>query len=318
MKKSILFIVAVLCLSSCKDKLLDPVKFDVTFSQDSLTLKDSVYHMSKGTTIDFLFSGEPDYISSYYSIFNETEVSLSFVTTVSWYVNKDNLHVYVSDAFPGLKYPDFEADKTLVQNFKWTEITDQCKIPTQKDGMDTTFINMNAYKDKSVTLAFRYLTTDTKTIQPMFTLSQLQMDSYIPKTGELINSQTSQTMAFQPIDMMGTDSASVYESSTAGGKWDVSLSDPADRTAIKIRHSFAGKPANDDWIVSRTFTVPRGKEQLSAKTPIKNIHTTDNHYKLQFNEAGEWTVYFYASNANYRQKTEITKVFHFFVTDKTN
>lgn len=313
MKKISLFILALLCMSSCKDKLLDPIAFDVTFSEESAVLKDSVYQIPLGTTIDFLFSGEPDYISTYYSIFNETSVNLQFITTLSWWTNNNNLQVFVSDSFPGLNYVDYTADKSLVQQHGWTEITNQCKIPTLKDGVDTTSLVMDAYKNKTITLAFRYVTTDNKSIQPMFTLSQIQLDSYIPKTGENVNAQTSQTMAFQPIDMMGTDSASVYKSSTDGGKWDVSLEDPQDKTAIKIRHSFANKPVNDDWIVSRPLSIPRGKEQWSARTPIKNIHTNEDHYQMTFTEAGEWTVYFYAANHNYRASSEKLQVFHFLV-----
>lgn len=303
-------IFAVIC-SACSDPLKEPVKFSVTM-QNNLTMgADSFYVAPQGTVLQFVFDANADIITEQHSIFNEADASLGFVTSLSWADNPGALRVLLGTDFPGLSHNN-EADKNLVHSYAWTDITDSCHIPAVKATSDTTLVNMSEYADQSVVIAFCYKTEDNSGFQPMFVLRNMLLQSWVRKTGEVIDEQTAPTMAFTPFDVLLTDSTA-YESSDAGGRWDISFSDPADKTAVKIRQSAANRSTNEDWLISRPLAIPRGKQDYSATLTLKNIHTHAEGYSLKLDEPGEWIVTFRAFNENYKHHSSAIQTYKFLV-----
>lgn len=308
MKHLLFCILAVLCLSSCKDILNQPLHFEVKLTNEDIAMVDSVYQVPKGSKLDFLFEGNPDFISTGYYIFNETNVELSFITSIGWADNNHNVEVYLSDEPLRLSLSDVRADSLAIANHPWKDITSLCAIPSGKNQSDTTRLDMSAYKDQTVTLAFHYKTESNKAYQPMVTLSQLTLLSWIEKTQEEVSKYTAKSMNLVPFDNYVNDSTT-YLSSQEGGKWDISMSDSQDPTAIKLRQSFPNKPLNDDWLITAPLQIPRGKIYNQPATNIKTIHTTVNTYTQFFDEEGEWTIFFVATNANIKFNERVTKTF---------
>lgn len=303
-------IFAIICFA-CSDPLKEPVKFSVTMQNELTMDKNGFYNASEGTVLRFDFDSNADIITEQHSIFNEADASLGFVTSLSWADNPGALRVLLGTGFPGLSRNN-TADAALVHSYAWIDITDSCHIPVSKGTSDTTLIDMSRYANQSVVLAFCYKTEDNSGFQPMFVLRDMLLQSWARKTKEVIETQTAPTMAFTPFDALLTD-ATAYESSEAGGRWDVSFSDPADKTAIKIRQSAAKRPTNEDWLISRPLSIPRGKEDYATTLTLKNIHTHADHFSLKLDEPGEWTITFRAFNENYKYSSSEIQTYKFWV-----
>ena len=303
-------IFAIVC-SACSDPLKEPVRFSVSMQNNLIMGADSFYVAPLGTVLQFVFDANADIITEQHSVFNEADASLGFVTSLSWADNPGALRVLLGTNFPGLSHNN-EVDKTLVHSYVWRDITDSCQIPATKGTSDTTSIRMSEYTGTSVVLAFCYKTEDNSGFQPMFVLRNMLLQSWARKTGEVIDEQSAPTMAFTPFDVLLTDSTA-YESSDQGGRWDISFSDPADKTAIKIRQSAAKRPVNEDWLISRPLSIPRGKLDYSAALTLKNIHTHAEWYSLKLDEPGEWIVTFRAFNENYTYRSSAIQTYKFLV-----
>lgn len=298
-------------ITACSDPLTEPVQFAVTMRNELPTDDDGFYTASLGTVLLFDFESNADIITEQHSVFNEADASLGFVTSLSWADNPGVLRVMLGTDFSGLSRNNAE-DVSLVHSYAWTDITAQCRIPAAKGTSDTTHVDMSGYAGQSVVLAMCYKTEDNSGFQPMFVFRNMLLQAWVRKTGEVFEEQTAPTMAFTPFDALVTDSTA-YESSDAGGKWDVSFSDPADKTAVKIRQSAANRPLNEDWLISRPLQIPRGKEDENPVATLKNIHTHTDSFRLTLDEPGEWTVTFRAFNENYRHQSSAIQTYKFLV-----
>jgi len=310
----ILTVIVMQCMVSCQDPLTRPLEFNSSITNGDIKPdQNGVYHVGKGVQLNFAFEGNADFISATYNIFNPAETSLSFITMLAnWNDNKDNLRVYLSEDFPGLSLSNPKSDSALVNNWPWIDITEQCAIPTKRNTKDTSFVDMAAYKGKNIVLAFKYDGKSNSSIQPMFTLSKMEVRSVVTKTGEEIASTTAQKMQLQPFYAKGIDD-SAYLSSTDGGCWDVSFTDPSDNTAVKIRQLMINQPVAESWLLTAPITIPRGKDEDGEAAYIKNVHTLTDKYSLTFTEPGEWTLRFYAANANYKYKESTQQIYKFIV-----
>ena len=302
---------ALFLLSACSDPLTESVQFTVSMQNKLPTDADGFYTAPLGTMLQFDFNSNADIITEQHSIFNDADASLGFVTSLSWANNPGVLRVMLGTDFPGLSRNN-ATDVSLVHSYAWTDITAQCKIPVTKGISDTTLVDLSGYAGQNVVLAMCYKTEDNSGFQPMFVLRNMLLQAWVRKTGEVFEEQTAPTMAFTPFDALVKD-ATAYESSDAGGKWDVSFSDPADKTAVKIRQSAANRSLNEDWLISRSLQIPKGKEDKASVTTLKNIHTHADNFRLRLDEPGEWTVTFRAFNENYKHQSSAIQTYKFLV-----
>lgn len=315
MKKVIYsLVIGACCLVGCENKLLTPVVFDVTVAaHDSVEVDtEGVYHAPVGTSVRFLIDGNADFISLSYSIFNETDAKLTLDSKVSWADNDDNLHLYMSTDFPGLS-GDVEKDVQLLRSHAWTEVGKDMSWPKAKNEQVSDTLDISRYKGEKVVFAYQYVTRSNEGFQPMFTISNMQVTNTVRKTGEIASVTPARTMGWKVMDVLKSDSASAYMSGTVAGVWDISFSDDADKTAIKIRQTAKGRELNEDWLISQPVQIPRGKEEGATGISVKNIYLGVTEHPFTFSEYGEYTLTFYAANANYLHESNTQKSYKFII-----
>lgn len=310
--------VAVLLFASCNNILETPVEFDVTLEPDTaMSYNDEgVVVIPVGTSLTFDFLGNADFISFNYEIFNETTTALNFDTKLSWNSDENHsLNLFLSTQFTGLGKVDSKADSALIQGHTWIDASDMCIWPAARNGVESSTLDLTAYRGQHIVLAFRYKTVDNAGFQPMFTISGLNMKSVVKKTGDVASVVAVGAMAFQPFDMLNLTPDSVaYESAKTAGVWDVSFSDTGDPTAMIIRQTPAGRDLNEDWLISRPIEVLRGKTTVGNAIPVKNISTEVTAYTHTFTDYGEYTITFKAANANYKYQSATEKTMTIIVT----
>ncbi|MDR1809750.1 MAG: DUF5017 domain-containing protein [Prevotella sp.] len=308
----IIFALMTLALAACDDPLTEPVNFEVKIAEaENIRIAaDGTITAPTGTQLTFNFSGEPDFISFSCDLFNATTSELSFSSLLGW--NNDNdssLQLFISDSFTGLAKDDTQADSIAICTHEWKNISDECAFPTLRNETKTSVVPLDEYKGKTITLSFRYKTLSNSGFQPMWTISDLQIDNKVVKTGESAIKIAAAAMGFSPFDMFKVSAGEAYNTATSGsGIWDTSV--PA---SLRIRQSAAGKELNEDWLISRPITLPNGKLETGEAIAIKNTTDRVTSYSHVFDEDGEYTVRFKAANYNYKSHSNVERTFRIII-----
>ncbi|MGM9825502.1 MAG: DUF5017 domain-containing protein [Paludibacteraceae bacterium] len=314
--------VALLLLTSCKDELLAPLDFNVMvnneLSDKNLQAIEEGYKIPVGGSVNFLFEGNPDFISLQYSNFNAASATLSFDQLLSWNANNSNLRLYIAQDFPGLVKDNAKEDSVRIREYNWIDISHLVNFPQQKNDTTHTEIDMSAYRGDSIVFAFCYNTLNTGNKQPMFTISNMTLTSRTTKDNMVFNTIPASSMVMQPFDMLEVSNDSLAYLGTDNvekklGVWDVSFSDDQDRTAFCIRQVLINNNPNEDWLITRKLYIPRGKDDAVKTEAIKNYYLSVEDYTFTFPEEGEYTLVFTATNANYKQNERTTQTFKFIV-----
>lgn len=306
---SIIFISGLL-FAGCKNELEKPLVFDVSVEPGTgIQMGDTSVTAPKGTKIQFNFAGEPDLISFSYNRFNTTKSVLTFSTQPAWGTHIQNtLNVYLSDSFSGLVLNDAKADSTSIVNHGWTDITSQCNLPTTANTTNKASISLNDYRGKKATIAFRYKTEFAADWQPTWTISNLQVNDTVISTGLKTTTSLAATMGFSPFDLMNMSNP--YVSADAAGVWNLT-----NTAAMIVKRSTAGSALNTDWLIMKPLDIAKGVNTLSSALPVKNTTDRVNSYSYLFTLAGEYTVTFTASNANYLHQESIERKVKIIITD---
>ena len=303
-----LFLILAVTLVACNDPLETPVKFNASIeaNSDVTTDSDGTISVPKGTKITFNFDGEPDFISFAYDIFKPTTAELSFTSTLNWANNPDNtLQLFVSRDFAGISRTNAASDLAIIQGHEWLNISSACEFPTTQNGVQTANISLNEYRGDSITLAFLYKTTDnTGLYQPMWTISDLQIENKLANTEVSTSKTTAVTMGFIPFDITKVQIGDPYETNSSPGVWNLS-----DFSSLRIARTVRGGNLNEDWLISRHVTIPRGRLEKGDAVAIKNMTNRVSSYTHTFDEEGEYTVTFRASNHNYKANSSVEQVF---------
>ncbi len=309
--KQIQYIVLVLVATmavACQDALKQPLKFSVAVAANDSVKQttDTSFTAPVGTSVKFLFSGEPDFISLTYTVFNETRPTLQFDHTFSWNQNNDNIQLLISPAFPGIGKTDAYADSALLRNHAWVDLTDSIEWAEKLNSTVHNEVDLTPYRGQKLTLAFRYHAPAGT--QPMFTLSGLQIQSRLVKTGAVSTTTDMSAMGWQTFDMLRlTPDSAAYHTGSTFEEWDIADSE------IKYRQNKVARDENEDWLLSRAVYIPLGKDDASQSVAIKNVYLDVTDYDFTFSEAGEYTLVFYAANANYVQQRQTTRTIKFVV-----
>ncbi len=303
----VLLLVATMAVA-CQDALKQPLKFSVSVAANDSVKQttDTSFTAPVGTSVKFLFSGDPDFISLTYNIFNETRPSLLFDHTFSWNANADNVQLLISHAFSGLGKTDAHADSALLRDHAWVDLTDSIEWAEKVNTTVHNEVDLTPYRGQKLTIAFRYHAPAGT--QPMFTLSDLKIQSRLVKTGAVSATTEMSAMGWQAFDMLRlTPDSAAYHTGTAFEEWDIADSE------IKYRQNKVARGENEDWLLSRAVYIPLGKDDASQSVAIKNIYLNVTDYDFTFSEAGEYTLVFYAANANYVQQRQTTRTFKFVI-----
>ena len=298
--------------SACQNELEQDLKFEVNVNPDTnVQIADSIVTAPKGTTLKFNFSGEPDYISFSYNRFNSTKSILTFSTQAAWGTHIPNtLSVFLFETADTLLLNNPKQDSATIINRQWTDITSQCNLPIAANVTNKASISLNDYRGKKVCIAFRYKTDVATDWQPTWTISNLQINDTLINTTTKTKTVLAATMGFKPFDMLNM--ANPYNSAASAGVWNIAA--PA---SIVMTRTATGGALNNDWLISKPIEIVKGINTLSVNPtvtsssviPVKNTTIRVSSYSYQFTTAGEYTVTFFASNANYvRQLTTERKL----------
>lgn len=314
------------CFAGCKDALDAPLEFDVVFSPADpsatfMQVDDTTFSATVGQVANFSFQGNADFITLKYNCFNEASATLTFDQEVNFYPNQDNLKLFISCAPLHLQNNNAKADSALISEHNWIPV-DTITWAIEKNEKASTTIDMEKYRGESVILAFLYDTyTDSVrpeniNSQPMFTISNLQMTYRTVKDTVVFKTVKASTMGFQPFDMLLMDDSISYLSTNpdekVSGRWDCSFQNE-DNTALIMRQGKVNKVLNKDWVFTNPIYISRGKDDEVKSVVIKNYYLTAEDYQFTLEEAGEYTLTFLATNANYKQNLRTTKTFKFIV-----
>ncbi|MDR1336026.1 MAG: DUF5017 domain-containing protein [Tannerella sp.] len=314
MKRTVLLCIVPFFLAACTEELDKSVEFDAAVqpAQSHTVDAGGVIHATPGTQIVFDFSGDPDFISFSYEIFKATSPSLRFDSQLSWSADADRtLQLFISDAFAGLSRTDAPADRAAIAGHAWVNLSPQCTFPTVQNGKERSVVTLDDFRGRTATIAFRYKTVNGAAIQPMWTVSDLQLVSTLIATGIEQSAVSASSMDFTPFDMLNLSPGDApYLSGTAGGVWDTST--PA---LLRIRQTFAGRDLNEDWLFSRPLEIPAGITTHSAGIAVKNTTASVSSYTHTFTETGEYVLTFIATNYNFKAHSELRKTFRMIINN---
>ncbi|MGN0236257.1 MAG: DUF5017 domain-containing protein [Paludibacteraceae bacterium] len=310
------------CFVGCKDALEAPLEFAVVLSSVDPTVTfeqvdDTTFSAQVGQVVNFSFEGNADFITLKYNCFNEADASLTFDQKVTMFPNNGNVKLFLSTSPLVLQKNNAKADSALIRDHEWIDLSNQVTWAQEQDEATSTSIDMKEYRGQSIILAFCYNTLETGIKQPMFTLSNLQMNYRTVKDQKVFKTVAASTMGFQPFDMVVMDDSVSYHSTDPDemkiGCWDCSFKNE-DKTAIIMRQGMMGsKTPNEDWIFTNPIYISRGKDDEVKTAVIKNYYLAAEDYQFTLEDTGEYTISFLATCANYKQNVRTTKTFKFIV-----
>lgn len=305
----VLFFVSILFLS-CENELKKQLEFEVSVAPASnVQITDSVVTAPKGTTLQFDFTGEPDFISFSFNRFNTTKSVLTFSTQPAWGTHIQNtLKVYLSETSDTLLLNNAKQDSTKIATRQWTDITALCNLPTIANTTNKATISLNDYRGKKVSIAFQYKTEYVADWQPTWTISNLQVNDTLINTNTRTSTTLSAAMGFSPFDLLNMTNP--YLSADAAGVWNLT-----NTAAIVIKRSTLGSALNTDWLISKPLEIAKGVNTLSEIIPVKNMTNKVSSYSHLFSNSGEYTITFTASNRNYLYEEDTERRIKIIITE---
>ena len=328
--KNIIFVLlllqAVACSKSIKLKDLD---FEVV-AVNSAKVPTTTF--TRGDTVNFIFSGNPDYITFFsgekgrrYAFRDRisdtsTNVKFSFATALNTAGTSGTLSLLAStDLIP---YTQTNAiDSINVSKATWTNISNRAVFSTGTTTTPSGVIDLSdfARMGKPLHFAFKY-TANAATIQRRWTISNMSLRHFTADTVFTIDS----TNLILP-NLFPTWSASP-------GWGQINVINPAIRfsplvsTAVTSSFSIAGATvaatatASENYLVSGPLDLQRVlpdagvvvKDQTTRASNSSYSSTTSSaplnaNYAYRFMAPGTYTVTFVASNANISEQTSVVK-----------
>lgn len=301
---------ALISFSACESELQQELSFDVSVAPAAgVQIGDTVTTAPNGTTLQFNFKGEPDFISFSFKRFNASKSMLTFSAQPAWGTHIQNtLNVFLFETSDSLLLNNPTKDAETINNRKWTDITAQCNLPSVALTTNKAGISLNNYRGKKVVLAFRYKTEFADDIQPMWTITNLQVNDTVISTNAKSKTVIAATMGLSPFDMLNLTAP--YLSSDAAGVWYI-----ANPASIVMKRTSSGSPLNHDWLISKPIEVAKGVNTVSPVSFVKNATKDVDSYSYKFTTPGEYVITFYASNANYKRQESTEKKIRVIITD---
>lgn len=291
MRNSIVILIFLMVAGACTKKEVSSVSFNVTTVS-------TLYNV--GDTVNFIMSGNPDYIVFYsgengHRYQNRNRISviggipiLSFLSYEQYTrdTTTNSLHLLVSKDFNG------NYDSSAVDSATWIDISNRATLSTGKSNTTSGNINLSDFvsQDTPVYLAFKY--TDQQNgvnYQRNWTITNLALINYLPdsSTTTLLNISSSNTWL-----SVNTSGTSV--------NWGVTNS------YLKIAGGSPTVPSNEVYLISKPVNLTAVLPDTGI--PLKTI--SDNPlqiYPYIFTKSGTYTVTFDARNANVYSGTSTTK-----------
>lgn len=310
MKKNIYsYLMAALFLTACEEITPEDVRFDI--SVDKTTVK-------AGEPVVFNFDGNPNFITVFsgdeghkYANRERTEIDASDVEKVSLSfsylskaagTHKNPLTIYLSADFPGLSLKDAEADRNVIQNHEWKDITNDClgKITDGASAVtDIDEIDLSDYRNGFV-LAFRYQGKKELVPQRTVIITKLKVTSRLKNGME--TKLEGKDMEFSVYDTYPSNAEKdpykkVISGSAVIGTWNLIKWGDNEFRLVGSTKAATVTEDNDDWLISDPVKIGASCDPDKGEV-IKDISRRVTSYEHIYEKPGTYTVTFLASNAN--------------------
>lgn len=281
------FVLMIFISCAKRDVVKAPDDFDVSVSKQNYKV---------GDTVSFNFSGTPDNIvfwsgasGNRYDNRTRTEVKgnslvLDFKSfSQMGTVDQSNIKLLVSNNFSGVY------NAASVRSATWTDITGRATWSSGADQTPSGSIALTEFAEgnKSVVIAFRYVTTVVKpvTTQNRWVIRSFDLNS-INQAGQ-VNSLLN----------MSTAGWSAFSFSGDSTNWTISASQ-----LISMRNT---TELDDDWVLTRQ--VSPNAVSPDRGVAIKNITGKMPDFKTAYAEPGTYKVVFEATNAGITETKKVLR-----------
>ncbi len=314
MKKFLIAIWAILALASCKKDNLSNPEFDVIVdTENAAEIEDGVPVFKVGTSIKFNLSGVADMVTFYsgepgmmYQHRDRTSIQgLPFVQFNTQMENGNMppgfLHVLLSSDFVGFT-KDRVQDAENIAKATWVEVTDQANLPTTPTTQLSPKIDLTAYADKPLYIAFKY-DRPVNTDFPRYQIRNFRVANEADGTAyDIVNTGNAGWTAFDFNARANEDPYLATGGGTTNRIWDFRNAASDNRISIGYNSTLA----SNDWAITRAL-------DLTSITPDegKGIKAYNDdrlrEYQFTYNKTGTFTVSFLATNSSYENAKSLVK-----------
>lgn len=324
--------IAGITFSSCENELSKDAELNINVATgNGVGFDGQTITVKKGTSVEFLFNGDPDFLTFYSGeagkeykyreriTVDEAEIATSNLkfTLAPQYGNPANiLTMYVSESFPGLEKNNFANDSVLVEKHEWKELIPASDFPETVKNKSFE-IDMKSYMGKRIAVAICYRGQINTTAQTRFTFNSMQIVNKMANGQETAFAASS--FGFTPVNMqnrlnlsdqtgMTTNRAYGTVTNNTSGIWNFK-----DMNAFFIHSSNANTMLKYSWLVSNLFVVNACSPDTG--TGLKNISQSLDKYSYTYSNAGTYTATFVGTNGNYKQETSVVREYKVVVTE---
>lgn len=315
MKKYILLLTfSVFAFASCKDDELAVPELSVTVDTENATGNEAGVPVFKaGSSVRFNFQGSADMVTFYsgepgmtYQHRDRTKLEglpyLQFNTQIEGgAIASGFLSVLVSTDFAGFTKVR-ATDAEHITKATWSDLTNQCNLPTIITTQLSPKVDLSAYAGKPVYVAFRYA-------RPINTdFARYQIKNFRVRNeadGTVYEIKTTGNAGWTAFDFNTPASGDAYLATggaAANRIWDFRNAAADDRINI----GYNSQIASNDWAITSAIDLTSVSPDLGRG--IKSYSDDRlNEYQYVFNAAGTYTVSFIASNSRYSKTNSSVK-----------
>ncbi|HEX6428343.1 MAG TPA: DUF5017 domain-containing protein [Niastella sp.] len=281
------FIPLTICFAiiSCtkRDRVAAP-DFDVYTNSTTYKVSDTINFEFTGNPQNIVFwSGMPGNVYEYKDrLYTTGNKLLMKFNTYQQFGIRNNLSVLVSNDFNELY------DTTNVKKATWTDITNRAVLSSGADQTQSGTLDMSEFTNgnKSVTLAFRYITT-----------SLISQNRWVVRTFNADNQAADGTIT--PMATMATAGWKAIDFKNPAAVWSI--------TSAQLLLQGSANALDDDWVLTKSFNP-------TAVTPdkgiaIKNITVNLSKYAAAgvYTKPGTYKAVFEATNGSYENVERVMK-----------
>ncbi len=268
----------------------------------------------KGTQVKFLINADADMITFYsgepgmmYKNKDRTQIQglpyMQFnAQTEGTVLSQNYLTVLLSSDFKGFT-KDSLTDAGNIKNATWTDITEQCNLPTAITEITTPKIDLSAYAGSPLYVAFRYTRPANKSSWIRYQIKKFTVFNDADGTSyPILNTGNAGWTAFDFLAPQGTDPYLANGGGNSNRVWDFRNASSDDRIYIGYNCDID----NNDWAITAPIDLTSISPDLGQG--IKS-YSDDRVTEFQYlyNTTGTFTVSFLAINSQYSDKKEIIK-----------
>lgn len=284
--RTLLIIATLFLLASCAKEAPRTLKFDVTASD--LTV-------SVGDTVTFRFLGNADNIVFYsgeagnnYDYRTRTKapnrLQLDFTSFVQAGEIYSNLQLLVSDNYSGL------GDTTSIKKATWTDVSNRAVFSTGADNTPSGTVDLTDIVEAAkgpISIAFRYTDYPKPRGQNRWYIRSFNLSSISPQGG-VTSLATLANAGWQATDFQNT--AAVWTIST---------------TRLLIYGGNSAAPDNDDWVIAKS--VDATSVAPDKGVAIKNISMNLDEFQHVYMTPGTYKVVFVSSSVWFNSGQQETR-----------